>query len=387
MDAWYVKPLSGFWKARGYFAVAVIVFAGHVLIAAAGLKPSNFVFATWQQSEGVQILDKAFGSLDKIAAMVLIAGFVYAVLADLLEIFWPKVAEEVKVGFSNVSSSLVTGVNELNEEIVKKWIAIPGARKSLKNIGVTSLTQHYDPTKKNGGLTEYIIENILDRYASSESITRRNFINNITVSPHADNNFLSWHDNKTYTLVCPKGSGEVRMRGYISIAVQAEDVESVLGNINYTCKVGANFHIDVKEWLSKRKDSLNFSADFSIDEAGVKVAYRRPFLSINFDENVKLNNVETRVELTEISMVPISERCFCLIIDQPTYDLTFDMRFSGMSEVSVHKPLVGANWHYFRDAEFANVSSANDQSVSAHVPGWVLPGLAISVEWVITPRT
>src|ERR1700687_2265729 len=98
---WGVKTLLALWRAKVY-----LVLAGTLAVIHTVYRPLFVDVPPGQRIWYQDLADKALGSLDKLAYLILIAGLAYVVLAEISDHLWTgKVQADVREGFDKIATT------------------------------------------------------------------------------------------------------------------------------------------------------------------------------------------------------------------------------------------------------------------------------------------
>jgi hypothetical protein len=76
------------------------------------------------------------------------------------------------------------------------------------------------------------------------------------------------------------------------------------------------------------------------------------------------------------------ERWYHLAMEQPTFNMEFNLRLEGgMEGWSIKDPVVSPVRYYHAASGLALISRPNVSILNVRVPKWTLPGIAFVVEW------
>src|SRR5579862_8345399 len=222
----FIKPVMALWRARGYLLFAGILW-GIQTVYQPPFRNIPVADRYWYHD----LIDKALGSLDRVAYVVLLAGLIYAVMADLSDFLWTgKIQNDMRAGFKSVADTIATGISGMTHESVLAWVTRGlGTSPEYRTIGVAALREHYGGDNHDRiNYLDYVVNNILDGAMRSESTTRENLVENVVLRKVPGESLLRWEDDRRFTVVCPAGRGDYLLRSFIQSRADAASVENIV---------------------------------------------------------------------------------------------------------------------------------------------------------------
>jgi hypothetical protein len=378
-ETWF-KPFAVAWRARAYFAIGGALW----LISLIPL-PFKDTSAEWWQV----VVAKAFGSLDKVSYMILLAGLVYAVFSDVVEFIWTsRLQEEMRSGVTKISGVLEQGLGkftrslaDMSFEAVKVWVENKqGAPDQVRLIGVSSLKAFYgDHLDDDGNILHFVVDEILESSARSNAHTWENLSTNIVLRKSPVPNHFEWEETKNYTVVCPAGSGNIPIKIENSWQVGPKAIQTALEKLEYTLRIGPEKYVDFKEWLTASAQEIQ-QGKFDVTRDGVRLAYDGIWLSMAIELQCPIVRDKTPVSIYELSYISDQDRCYALALRHPTKGLQFTISLEGLPDWAVRQPTASAS-AYARDQDMVEIRQMQGRRVTGNLRGWSLPGLALIAEW------
>lgn len=373
---WLVKPAEPLWRARAYLIFAAILWAISALVAPPfeGVTPRYWYY---------DLVDEAISGTGRIALPVLFAGLAYAVLIGLADYLWAsKVQKDLQEGFKGVANTIATGVSGINREAVLAWVTRGlGQQGEYRAVAMAALRQHYGkPAPERDNYLEYVMNNVFDKALPSICITRENFTESVVLRKKSGDELLEWEDDRRYTCVCPEGNAEETIGSIVTSRAEGENVNEIAKRLALTITVDGRRIFSFQDWYKSLGGNID-KIPFEASRDGGKLSFDGRWLSFEYEHKLKLEKTKTAVRITERSFLQQDDRFFCLIINQPTFNTQFDMKLEGLPDWHLRKPIVGASWYHSGSTKFAEIDQNTAQWVSARIPEWVLPGLALIVEW------
>ncbi len=379
METWF-KPFAVAWRARAYFAIGAVLW----LISLIPLPFKDSPKEWWQV-----VIAGAFGSLDKVSYVVLLAGLVYAVFSDILEFIWTsKLQEEIRKGVTDISNVLADGLGkftrslvDMSFEAVKIWVENGrGAPEERRLIGVSSLKAFYgDHLDDEDNILHFVLDEILESSAHAKAHTWENLSINIMIRESPVPNHFEWEETKKYTVVCPAGSGNIPIKIENSWQVGPEIIQNALDNLEYSLRIGPTEYVNFKEWRKAHAQEIQDKV-FNVNHDGVRIAYDGIWLSMAIDLECPIVRDSTPVSIYEHSYISDQDRCYALALRHPTKGLQFSISLEGLPTWAVRQPTVSAS-AYAKDKDMVEIRKTQGRMVTGSLRGWNLPGLALIAEW------
>ncbi len=373
-----LKPAVALYRAGTYFIIGIVL----VVISTIWHPPFESIQApdrVWYHD----LIDKGVGSLGNIAWFMFLAGLAYAVLIGLGDYLWSsKLQVSVENGFKGMADALVIGSGRISYGSVAKWIdnsSEPGEK--YRSVALSSMCRCYGPhSRDERSYLNYVVNNLIDTHATESSITRYNFHNDITVKKSDDyNDLLRWEEKKGYTIKCHSGSATSAVKAATSTRANADNVQQLLKLLDLTVSIDEVKCFSFQEWL---KDTGQLGpGTFKKKRGDCEIEFDGTWVSVVYMRQLEISKPETRVGILEFSFISKDERCYSLIIGEPTYDVSLTMRLYGLPKWQLQKPVIGATWYHSGSTNFATIDQNDAQWVSAHIPRWVLPGIWATIEW------
>ncbi|MFZ3328364.1 MAG: hypothetical protein WA231_21870, partial [Methylocella sp.] len=294
-----------------------------------------------------------------------------------------KLENSINRGFETMSNALTIGSARISHNYVSKWIANSSETPDkYKLIALSSLCRCYgDHSSEENSYLNYVVENLIDKHANYEAITRNNYNVSIVirkVGEHID--LLQWEGRRDYVLKCPAGKTSTPIGTTISARANFDNVGRIVELLNLTIAVDGKAWFSFQRWKSAA-GNIDLSRVFSIEADGGKLSFDGKWIYFQYDQTIELSKTETRIAIVEVSFVTMDERAYSFISTQPIYNLSLSMRLEGLPNWQLQKPNIGTAWYNATSSDFARVDQNSAQWVSASVPKWVLPGVWATVEW------
>ena len=381
----YLKPASWLWRGRGYFAVGGAFWATSLLFAL--IYPQ--IATSEQQGWWRTWLNKGLEGLGDAGIVIMIAGIVYVVLTDVWEAIWLERMEmEVRRGFKAVGTILATGVLDITYDAILTWISAGKAETNqCKSVAKSALHAHYGKhTEEENNYVDFIVDNILDKAAGIGGITRENLISRVTIRGMLDQHLLRWEEQRSYTLVCPGGRGNHPIMIDIYFLANPTNVEQLIKGLDQKITIDYVHEIfNFKQWFIAAGSIIPKSGAEMTSPTGGTLVFDGHWVTFRYSTEINLNKRTTHVEVQETSYIAQTERFYTLRVGQPTRGFNFSLVLaSGLDDWVVRPPTLAAE--EYNPTARSNVE-AGGQGASASVSeGWVLPGLALSIEWAAPER-
>lgn len=382
----FIKPFAAAWRARGY----VIAGVGIYLLS---LVPLPFKDADPKTLDWWQVIvGKAFGSLDKIAYAVPLAGLVYALLTDLFDFVWStKLGEEFNQAVDKTGGIIqggldkfVSGLGSMSFEAVKVWIEKGGAESTqLRTVGASSLKGAFGKHLSTpDNFVDFVLGSIVDASARTDTQTWDRFSTVITIRKGNVPGHFQWEEHKTYSIVCHLHDCTVPLRIENSWCVGPLHLQAALSELDFTVDLDGERHVNLREWYAARASS--FQGDqFTVNADGITLSYDGIWLALAISRDLKIRGSETRVSIFERSHISDQDRCYTLAFRHPTRGLRLKLTLEGLTDWVVKQPIASAQ-AYNSGENVVDIKQPHLATASVDMAGWTLPGLAVVTEW--TPK-
>jgi hypothetical protein len=385
MQSW-IKPFAAAWRARGYFAIAFFFW-----LLSNTIPPPFSTVAALDKLWWQDLIAKAVGSFDKISYLVLIAGLVYAVISDVFDYVWTNSLQtEVQRGFSETANvlkesltSFTSGLVGMTFESVKVWIeGGRGKPDQIRTVAHSALISYYGKHNlEQGSFLMFSLEDMLDNWASASAQTWENFSSDVTIRSSNVSDHFEWEENRSYTLVCISSEGELPLRLEGSVQVKATEVIQALNQMRFSVRAGRKTILDLASWWGKNKiGTLPPTGTFRQESDGIVVDYDGFWLRYELSGTFQIQERETPVAIYERSLISREDRCYSLALRHPTHGLKFSLSLEGLKDWIVKAPGVSAKL-YKEGNHAVNVEQHHQQTCTASMSGWSLPGVAVVIEW------
>jgi hypothetical protein len=379
----FFTPAAALYRARAYFISGLAIY-----LAAQTFAPPFDGIPAAQLAWWQLLLNKALGSLDKAGIAVLVAGLAYAVFSDVGDYLWAgRLQQEMRGGFTSLGEVLASGVRDLTYEGVLTWITTKRARANqLKTIARSALCEHYgDHMRAEGSYVDFVLQDILDKAAGAAGITRANLESHVVLRGRSGERLLEWEEEKRYEVVCPAGMGIHPLQSFTTCRATPESVDDMVQRIDLVISADLNVLFSFKDWfLGKGRPRLAAGQRIQggADNEIIEVLFDGTWLTFNYQTSLKIEKPRTLIRVWEQSLIPETDRCYSLTMgDQPTNRLSFSMVLEGLDGWELKRPILSAVAYHGTADKFATVDQRTQRRVTANVDGWVLPGLALVVEW------
>lgn len=383
----WIAPFASAWRARGYLLIAIVFWVLDNTV------PSPFKGVTGSDRQWWHdLIDKAFGSFDKVAYAVLFAGLAYAVVSDGFSYIWStKVETEVRDGFRATGvilrdslSHFTSGLASMSFEAVKVWVEGGQATDiQSKSIGAASLRLHYEMKQgDDDDLVGFMLADIMDGSAYSSSQIWDNLITNVTIRNCNVPGHLEWEEQKSYTVVCRAAQGALPLLLEASFQVGNTHIDAVLKRLEYSIEFGSSFQFNLQDWMLKYGAGFA-STPFKVEEENVSLEYNGIWLNLGVRYSCDIQNERTLVKVYERSLISEQDRCYAIAVRHPTKTLQATISLEGLPNWAVKPPIASASL-YKAKSRIVDIQQRHKQTATVRVPHWTLPGLALVVEWTPT---
>lgn len=400
----FTKPFAAMWRARGYVFAGVVIYL--LSFAPLPLKDADPHTLDWWQVA----IGKAFGSLDKIAYAVLLAGLVYALLSDLFDFIWSsKLGDEFNQAVVKTGSIVQGGLNEFNQavektggiiqvgfdkfvaglgtmsfEAIKVWVENGKAEGTqLRVVGSSSLKSYFGQhLSKPDNFLDFVLDSIVEGSARVDAQTWDRFSTVITIRKGSVPDHLQWEEQKTYDLVCHVQGCSVPMQIENSWRVGPAHIQTALSDLEFNVELDGVREIALREWCAARAQDLK-AAKFSLSGDGITLSYDGIWLALAIAKSFTIKGNVSRVSIFERSLISDQDRCYTLGFRHPTKGLRLTLTLEGLPGWVVKQPTASAK-AYNSGANVVEIRQPHLATASVDMPGWTLPGLAVVTEWAPT---
>jgi hypothetical protein len=379
------KPFAAAWRARAYFAFALLFW----VVFAAAPPILEGIFPNPRQGWQDFIL-KSAGSFDKFAYFTALAGLLYAVISDVIDYVWTNSLQaELRKGFSDTGNIITTalsnftsGLMGMSFESVKVWIEGGlGGKPQLRVLAETALVSTYG--RHNLGqdsIVALVMNGLLDTWAVGTAQIWEQFTSVVILRKSPLKNYFQWEETRRYTLICFSQTGEVPIDLEGSARIQSNEVAATLDEMEFWARFGSTKVIDLKSWWAKYKSHATGRDKFRIEGDGIILEYDGIWLTYTCKCNCLITSERTDVTVYEKSYISNEDRCYSLINRHPTKGMRVSLSIEGVEDWVVKSPVVSADF-YKREGRIVQIDRPHDQSCQWHTQEWVLPGIAMTIEW------
>jgi len=379
-----VKPFAAAWRARSYFLFSFVFWVAHSTVPAPFASVASVDRQWWQD-----LVDKAVGSFDKLSYFLFLAGLIYAVASDVIDYVWTNSLQaEVRKGFVETGEVLTrslagftSGLVGMTFESVKVWVdGGRGSPDQVRTVARSALVSHYGRhNDQASNLLDFVMRDLLDKWARDHSQVWDNFSSNVTVRPSSIKGHFEWQETRTYTVICFSREGELPLRLEGSVQIGAVEVMTALDQMEFRIRFGQDEIVNFKDWWAKHRDKAE-GGRFTVQADGITIAYEGLWLRYEISAQCPISDERTDVRIFERSYISTEDRSYSLAIRHPTRTVNVSFSIEGLPKWSVKRPVASATL-YQHDQRAVQIESLHERSCSAIVPGWSLPGIAVVVEW------
>src|SRR5262249_98889 len=135
-------------------------------------------------------------------------------------------------------ANFTSGLGVMTYESVKVWIEGGRVdRQQIRSVAQSALLGYYgDHNESQDSFLSFSLDAVLESWAHSNSQTWENLVSNVTIRTCDVKDHFEWQDRRTYTLVCPSKSGQVKLQLEGSAQVHANDVLTALDRLEYNVR-------------------------------------------------------------------------------------------------------------------------------------------------------
>lgn len=207
------------------------------------------------------LVDKAFGSLDKVADFIFIASAAYIILSEVFDYLWTnklqsevaKAGENVRLTLRDGLSDLKTSFSTLAYEAVLGWVtAKRGTALQNRALAVTALKEYHAlPHDQPNTLIDAVLDRIVEVHGSAAGQIWSTLNAQINVGPSDIPNHLTWDEERTYRVDCRAGKGEHELTQGCQLHVDREHLPAALRAMEYAISVEDNVIFSFAAWRNK----------------------------------------------------------------------------------------------------------------------------------------
>lgn len=377
------KPFAALWRAHAYVFVGVVLYLLNWIVSP---------FAQGAHEWWQVVVAKAFGSLDKVAYIVLLAGLAYAVLSDALDFLWSgRIKEEMEKAVAETQKTLREGLGDftgrltgMSFEAVKVWIEDGRANPDqLRIVGASSLKSYFGRhLEATGNVLDFALDSIVEGSAHVDAQTWHHFNTFITIRKGDLPEHFQWEEKKTYTIVSQSVPGTVPIQIENSWKVEQGQIETVLKQLQFDVDIGPDRQVCLREWYQAHPAGFS-EPKFSVSADGITLSYDGVWLALAIRKDYPIRANETRVAIYESSYISEQDRCYALALRHATKGLQVSISLEGLEGWIVKQPTASAK-AYVKGGNLVDIRQPREANASVDVSGWTLPGLAVVTEW--TPK-
>ncbi|WNJ99262.1 hypothetical protein L2D14_15500 [Thalassospiraceae bacterium LMO-JJ14] len=344
------------------------------------------------------IINFIFGELG-VGAIVIVSvclGGAYLVFGDLVSSLLSEkisdsidsITKSVDDGFKNMSDTLLTGVVNLETDIILSWIRHGKATlEDYKEIGILSLAKHYgDHAEGVGGYLDYVTTQFLDKSMPKESVYRQGYRATVNIKKIPVSAYTRWSEVKRYELVTHGVGIKHNVKSLSIFPCEKDNLLEEMNNLDIKLEIEGEDPILVNK--ENQKDIIQkiiSKNKYKSEDGCVFAYYEKPFLKIAIEKEIILNKMNTKISITEESVLSPEDNSYILSLPEPVK--SFNFNFSSSEDYVIETVSVGPSRYYRNADENVDIKGwpGNERMVSIDIEKWVLPGIALTLLWRDSP--